>query len=455
MLRSTTAWMALAAILSWQAVGVTAPAQASSHMDAPLISLDDPANTTDVYAFKSKSGGIDYLTTALGVYPFEEPGVGPNNYRFDDTVIYDINVALGNSTTSGRTDITYRFEFQTRFANENTVLQSYLGVVGGGWLFAPKQNLRQFYKVTKIDRRTGNVTVLGDQLKVPPNNQGRVTPFYNQGNDGDNPAQEGARTVAGLDAYTKLAIFPLNRNYQVFAGQRDDGFFADIQSIFDLDFSFSKPQPFDSQGGFNIHMVVLNIPLTELAGSSAVGVYATTSRRDASGAVKQVARQGNPLFVEALIPLKDKDRYNISRPTADEAFRDYAANPELSAVLGVQPISPGLLETIFIPDLIKVDLTTPPARLSGEAGFNRLSVFGGDVLPSTATGGNVAGGWPNGRRFGDDVIDIAVIALGAAGNGPDFSNTNVDKVTENDITYNQVFPYAATPLNGRVHQHHN
>ena len=147
--------------------------------------------------------------------------------------------------------------------------------------------------------------------------------------------------------------------------------------------------------------------------------------------------------------------YNRTRPTADEAFRDYAANPELSTILGVTPITPGLLETIFIPDLIKVDLTTPPARLSGEAGFNRLSVFGGDVLPSTATGGNVAGGWPNGRRFGDDVIDIAVIALGGAGNGPDFSNTNVDKVTENDITYNQVFPYAATPLNGRVHQHHN
>ena len=123
MLKSTTAWMALAAILAWQAVAVV-PAQASSHMDAPLISLDDPANTTDIYAFKSKSGGIDYLTTALGVYPFEEPGIGPNNYRFDDTVIYDIHVALGNSTKSGRTDITYRFEFQTRYANENTILQS-------------------------------------------------------------------------------------------------------------------------------------------------------------------------------------------------------------------------------------------------------------------------------------------------------------------------------------------
>ena len=453
MLRSNTARLAFAAALGWQLFAII-PAQASSHMDAPLISLDAPANTTDVYAFKSKSAGIDYLTTALGVYPFEEPGIGPNNYRFDDNVIYDINIALGNNVKNGRTDITYRFEFRTRFANENTVLQSYLGVVGGRWLFAAKQNLRQFYTVTKIDRRTGAVTVLGDQLKVPPNNQGRVTPYYNQGNDGDKPAQEGANTVDGLDAYTKLGILPLKRNYRVFAGQRDDGFFADIQSIFDLDFSFDKPKPFDSQGGFNVHMMVLNIPLTELGGAEVTGVYATTSRKDANGNLTQVARQGNPLFVEALIPIKDKDRYNRTRPAVDEAFRDYAANPELSAALGVTPIAPGLLESIFIPDLIRVDLTTPPARLAGQAGFNRLSVFGGDTLASTKTGGNVAGGWPNGRRFGDDVVDIAIIALGGAGPGPDFSKVNVDKVTANDITYNQVFPYAATPQNGRNHRHH-
>jgi len=86
-------------------------------------------------------------------------------------------------------------------------------------------------------------------------------------------------------------------------------------------------------------------------------------------------------------------------------------------------------------------------------------VFGGDVLQSTFqdpfnNGGFIPGGWPNGRRFGDDVVDIALIALGAAGPGPDYSTVNADKVMSNDITYNQVFPYAATPLNGRNHGHH-
>jgi hypothetical protein len=186
--------------------------------------------------------------------------------------------------------------------------------------------------------------------------------------------------------------------------------------------------------------------------SSRSSVYATTSRVDGSQ-VKQVTRQGNPLFAEALIALKDKNAYNKTRPVVDNArFRGYAADPELARVLGTTPLID--LTTIFIPDLIKVDLTTPPARLAGRTGFHRLSVFGNDVLPSTRTGGNVPGGWPNGRRFGDDVVDIAIIALGAAGPGPDFSGVNVDKVTGNDITYNDVFPYAATPLNGRVHGHH-
>ena len=85
-----------------------------------------------------------------------------------------------------------------------------------------------------------------------------------------------------------------------------------------------------------------------------------------------------------------------------------------------------------------------------DAGFSRLSVFGGDVLPSALTGRNVAGGWPNGRRFGDDVFDIGVTAVV---NIPSVGVVG-DNVNKNDIAYNKVFPYAATPLNGRIHPHH-
>ena len=281
--------------------------------------------------------------------------------------------------------------------------------------------------------------------------------------------------------------------YDVFAGQRDDGFYADIQSIFDLDFSFSGPnKPFDSQGGFNIHMIVLNIPLSELGGDKQiVGVYATTGRQKIrvlrtqandmgpayNGPFVQVGRQGNPLFNEGLVGIKDKDLYNQTDPTSDaELFKKYALRPELARVLGYDATNRTDIAGIFIPDLIKVDLSTSPVHLAGgqnpgaapdDRGFNRLGIFGGDVLQSRIPGagflgnGTQPGGWPNGRRFGDDVLDIAILALASDLTDPvhpvlppNSANANIDGVLHNDIGYNKVFPYAATPQNGRNHEHH-
>lgn len=494
----------LAAAAAGLAAAAPVSAFASSHMDAPLITFDDAANTTDVYAFLSEDAkGQLYLTTALSVFPFEEPGIGPNAYRFDDRVRYSIHVALGDNATRGQADLTYNFDFSTQYNNQNTILQAFQGVVAPG---GENQNLQQTYRVTKIDNgkrrgkrrgyrsRNRGFEVLGsgkrDGLIVPPNNQGLLTPLYNQNNDGDMRAKEGVSSIEALDPYTKSGIVELKDGYIAFAGQRDDGFYADIQSIFDLDLSFGRntgtpTKPFDSQGGFNVHTIVLNIPIEELEGAEIAGVYATTSRRKFEdfkkndgpksfekfgpqfGAFDQVGRQGNPLFVEALLPINKKDGYNQGSPLGDFALRDNAANPELAG-FGAGPLIPGLLEQIYIPDLIKVDLTTGAAKLAGEDGFNRLGVFGGDVLKSEAqdpfaNGGFIPGGWPNGRRFGDDVVDIAVIALGLTGIVPGpgdditqiFSDVNVDRIDRNDITYNDVFPYAATPLNGRNHGHHD
>src|SRR5215470_5413043 len=204
---------------------------ASSHMDAPLIILDPAANTTDVYAFVDQDGNQKSLVLALGVYPHEEPGVGPNKYSFDDNVLYEIHVALGEDVAAGRATLSYQFRFTTTFKNRNTILQSYLGVVQH--VGDANQNLTQIYTVTKVDHRTNRETVLGTGV-VPPNNQGNATPFYNQGDNGENPARDGVATEAELDRYTREAIADLSNGYVAFAGQRDDGFYADIQSIFDL-----------------------------------------------------------------------------------------------------------------------------------------------------------------------------------------------------------------------------
>lgn len=461
---------------------VPAATMASSHMDAPLITRDPSAHITDVYAFVSTIGKTKYLTAAVAVYPFEEPSIGPNKYNFDDNVLYAIHIAKGTDLAKGVATISYLFKFNTTFKNNDTIAQSFLGPIQN--VNDADQNLTQRYSVTKIDRSDNEV--LGTNLIVPPNNQGLVTPYYNQGENGDNLAKEGVNEPSNLDVYTSETVYPINHGYIVFAGQRSDGFYANIQSIFDLDATFSGPErPLNSQAGFNVHTIVISIPVSELGGDQQiVGVYATTSRKALTvlrdprapatfGEYVQVHRKGNPAFCELLVAGKDKDLFTETSPIVDQTlFAKYALAPELAPLLGA-PLNLQTARTdlagIFIPDLVKVDLSTGPARLAGNPNnpnFNRLSIFGGDTLTSTVQqgfgNGIVPGGWPNGRRFGDDVLGIAVIAIKSdlrtsppqifAGFDP--STFNVGGVVQNDITYNGVFPYAPTPHNGRDNLHH-
>src|SRR5262249_14980580 len=139
------------------------------------------------------------------------------------------------------------------------------------------QNLTQTYTVSKVNDRTGAVTQLGSGV-VPPNNQGIATPFYNQGDNGENPSKSGVSSAAALDRYTARGISTLSNGYVAFAGQRDDGFYGDIQAIFDL-LKLRSPGR-DAQGGFNIHMMALKIPVAELGGEMQIaGVWASTSRQ--------------------------------------------------------------------------------------------------------------------------------------------------------------------------------
>jgi hypothetical protein len=466
-------------------------------MDAPLIVLDPSANTTDVYAFVDEDNGQKSLVVALAVYPHEEPGIGPNKYNFDDNVLYQIHLALGQDLPAGRATLSYQFRFKTKFKNRNTILQSYLGVVDH--VGDANQNLTQTYTVTKVDHRRVNDNQDGDDDKkgvvlgtgvVPPNNQGNATRFYNQGDNGENPARNGVATEAELDRYTSEAIANLGNGYVAFAGQRDDGFFADIQSVFDL-LKLRSPGK-DSQGGFNLHLMALEIPISELGGDQqTAGVYATTSRQSVrvldnkkepknDGPFVQIARQGNPLFNEGLVAIADKDLYSRTSPTRDsEIFRKYAETPELAHLINLlvfgAPVAPETNRTdiaaIYIPDLIKVDLSTSKVRFAGggpgnlsnpdDPGFSRLSIFGGDVLKSNIqdpfnNGGFIPGGWPNGRRFGDDVTDIAVTALISDLRDPNnliIRGPAGDGVDRNDMAFNKVFPYESTPQNGRNHSH--
>ena len=457
---------------------------ASSHMDAPLITLDDAANTTDVYAFVGAApNNGKFLNLALSVYPFEDPGIGPNKFNFDDRVAYAMHVSTGADLATGRKSYSYVFVFRTSYKTQQTILQSYTGVVQN--VDDAAQNLTQRYDVLEIDWHPGGrgVTVLGTGV-VPPNNQGRATPHYNNAN-GDGPVRDGVATAVQLDLYTQQTIAQLSDGHRAWAGQRDDGFYADIGATFDL-LSLRNPGK-DSQKGFNVHTMALQVPLSRIGGDmQVVGVHASTYRQSIElrtstmgplqfGEIVQIGRQGNPLFCEAFVAIQDKDAYNRLTPETDATlFAQYANTPELAALLNAlvfapNPI-PGIttnrtdLAGIFIPDVIKVDLSTSPVRLAGggpnhptnpdDAGFSRLSIFGGDLLFSPLQNTMVPGGWPNGRRFGDDVYDIGVSAvISDLRVTPPVIRMAGDNVDRNDVAYNRVFPYAAPPQNGRVHTH--
>src|SRR5476649_2935151 len=145
-IRSAGALVALAFVLGLQ------PARASSHMDAPSTVRDPAANTTDVYAFVNSRNGVKYLEVALGVYPHEEPGIGPNKYNFDDNVLYQLFISKGADLATGADSIAYQFQFSTAYKTQDSILQSYVGVVSANG--DASQNLTQTYTVTKVDDAT-------------------------------------------------------------------------------------------------------------------------------------------------------------------------------------------------------------------------------------------------------------------------------------------------------------
>ena len=432
-------------------------AKASSHREAPLIASDPTADNTDLYAFVSPDQP-DTVTIVANYIPFEEPAGGPNFFNFDPSALYTIHI---DNNGDGRDDVAYNFRFRTDIRNQNTFLYNTGQITS---LDDPDWNIRQFYTVTRV---TGHhETVLGSNLASPPNNIGpRSTPNY--------------------DSLATAAVNTLSGGIKVFAGQRDDPFFVDLGSIFDLGglrpFNSLHVIPLpdapgvDDVAGYNDHSIVLQVPISQLVNSGpTIGVYASASRPKVrilgpTGRVRnhgpevQVSRLGNPLVNEVLIPLGEKDYWNQQDPEDDAQFVGHYTNPELAALIHI--LYPGLPAppTSGRDDLVAVLLTGVPTlnytgpRQSDElrlntsippaANPNRLGALAGDFA-----------GFPNGRRLGDDITDIELRAI-ACGYGPilhqalglcDLQPNDQlgDGVDTNDLPFLSTFPYVAPPHQG-------
>ena len=475
-----------------------ATALASSHREAPLITERPKVDGTDFYMFRSYEKDREEFVTLIANYlPLQDPYGGPNYFILDPNARYDIHVDNNGDAVE---DITFRFRFEN-------ILKGIAIPVGDEEVPVPVINV-------------GPIGVDGDPDDTE--NLNVIETFTVDIIRGGQPEQsDGAEAIANLDTGDEVFVKPVDYigrktlpDYEAFAeahvydieipgcapgrlfvGQREESFVVNLGEIFDL-FNLDPLGPIDAEeddlDGKNITSLVLEVPIDCLtAGGPVIGGWTTASLPadtlegfpggdraltepdeppaegdEAAGELVQVSRLGNPLVNEVVIGLEDKDEFNASEPRDDAQFLVYVTNPTL----------PELIETLFpevtAPNLFpRTDLIA--TFLTGIEGLNQparvvpseMQRLNTSIPPTPADqqrrlgviGGDNAG-FPNGRRPGDDVVDIELrvamgklIALGLFGEPPDAPSGELE-FTDGALVdagfFDDAFPYLVTPIPG-------
>src|SRR5437868_2581515 len=240
--------VAAAAAVSLSITPLTA--SASSHREAQLIPEDPLADNTDLYAFVAPDDAGRTVIVANYV-PFENPAGGPNFYRFGDDVAYQIHI---DNRGDARDHLVFTFQFHTSTVDSSTFLYN-TGPIGfnDSTKTYTNWNRPQTYSVTMTNVDTGASDVIGSNLLTPPD-------------------VVGSRSTGSAQNYHQLAkkaINNLGNGVKVFAGQRDDPFFANLGGIFDLlNFSGATTGAEDYLAGVNVHSIVLSVPSNMLTASA-------------------------------------------------------------------------------------------------------------------------------------------------------------------------------------------
>ena len=303
-----------------------APVFGASHREAPLTAANAATDHTDVYAWVDGNDATK-VNFVVNVSPMQDPAGGPNFWQFDPNARYTIKI---DNDRDAKADITYRFTFKTKVRNQGTFLYNTNQVTG---VNDADLNVRQTYTVTRI-KENGDQTVLGRDLPTSPTNVGpRSNPSY-------------ATTAAG-------AVKTLPGGYKAFAGQRDDPFFVDLGSIFDLGglrpFNSAHVIPLADSAGIddlqanNVLTIAFQVPIKKLTkggqifpandNRAVLGIWAANFERRESvrtldgkevhrGPWRQVSRMANPLINEVIIPRGLKDKWNATHPSKDFEVRE-------------------------------------------------------------------------------------------------------------------------------------
>ncbi len=443
----------VAAVCAAAAGVATLPAQASSHREAPFITTVPKVDATDLYMFASYEPGREgYVTMIANYQPLQAPYGGPNYFQMDPNALYEIHI---DNNGDAKEDISFQFRFKNKLngvtlpvGGKNVAIP----LIQAGTVTdvkSPSLNVSESYTVDVVrgDRR-------GGQRRSITNAVGGSATF-------DKPVDNiGTKTIPDYAGYAAKHIYSVNvpgcdMPAKLFVGQRKDPFAVNLGTIFDLvnaplavltDPSKinAAPNTIDDASVTTLALEVHKSCLTA-AGSTdpVIGAWTTASLRQGSlldptpksglqttaitgGAWTQVSRLGMPLVNEVVIGLKDKDKFNGSKPKDDGQFIDYVTNPTLPALLEIALAIPNTAPTNFPRnDLVTTFLTgikgvNQPVNVVGsemlrlntaipatpEAQQNRLGIVG-NIL----AGGNDSAGFPNGRRPKDDVVDISLVAV--------------------------------------------
>ncbi len=448
---------AVATVTAAAGLATLAPqfSSASSHREAPLIAGEPRLDNTDLYAFVSPDHP-DTVTMIANYIPFQEPNGGPNFYAFAQNTAYDINI---DSDGDAEPDIVYRWTFKDNFRDQNTFLYN-TGVVNN--LNDETLNFVQTYKMERITR-DGRLTLVDNGIVAP--------------------SRTGEASMPNYQKLSDQAVVDVGAGIKAFAGQADDPFFADLR-VFDLLYGadLSKVGQ-NTLKGFNVNTLALQVPKQALAlrgdaqRNPVIGIWASTARsstevvkrnnkRELSNDLVQVSRLGMPLVNEVVIPVGKKDEFNASRPRDDAKFLKFVQEPEVPKLIeqiymipapaaprddlvevfltGVckacnGPIAVDLNSQLLNQDVdanrfkaseqLRLNMSVPPSQAP-----NRLGVVGGDLA-----------GFPNGRRLGDDVIDVTLQAAEGVllGNAADAVKGLGDAVDANEQDFRGHFPYVA------------
>ncbi len=444
--------LAIIATATLLALGAHIGTQASSHREAPFITTVPKVDGTDFYMFRSyEQGRTDYVTVIANYLPLQDSYGGPNYFSMDPNAMYEIHI---DNNGDAREDLTFQFRFANTLAgggvNLNVGGKSVnIPLVQAGQVANPNDanlQVQQNYSVHVMrgDRRSGqrsSVTQMGTGATT------FAKPVDNIG----------TKTIPNYAAYAAKHIYDVQvpgctTPAKMFVGQRQDPFAVNLGTIFDLvnaplavitdpTLIGAAPNTIDDK---NVTTMALEIHRSCLTnGDDVIGGWTTASLRQVrvldgtpasglqtsekvGGAWTQVSRLGMPLVNEVVIGIKDKDRFNASKPSGDGQFIDYVTNPTLPALLEIALAIPNTAPTNFPRnDLVTTFLTgiagvnQPRNVVASEmlrlntaiapvpfAQQNRLGIVG-NIL----AGGSDNAGFPNGRRPKDDVVDIALVAV--------------------------------------------